>query len=243
MTEKELVLKLRQLRQIKPSQDWVSLTKKQILGEEQKQISWLSYFQPFFRLKPGYIGLVIIFVLFGLFGVTQNSLPGDLLYPVKKMVERSQAVFVSQEQKTEFSLESANKRLEEITKIAQTNQVKKLAPALEEYQASIAQVTKSLAKIAATTSDALLIKKLAEQTQKLEKNKEKLEQTYGIAGLEVEEESNPTKLLVEWLIRDLEKRTLADEQLLLFETAKKNYENGDFNTSLENLLTLSYPQE
>jgi len=137
----------------------------------------------------------------------------------------------------------ANKRLEELTKIAETNQVKKIAPALEEYQASVAEVTKKLVKVTATTSDPVVIRELAERTQELEKNKEKLEQTYGIAGLEIKEGSNPMKVLVEWLINDLEKRTLTEEQSLLFETAKKDYEAGEFNESLEKLLILSSPQE
>ena len=34
MTEKELIFKIRELRQIKPREDWVSLTKSQILGQE-----------------------------------------------------------------------------------------------------------------------------------------------------------------------------------------------------------------
>ena len=243
MTEKELIFKIRELRQIKPREDWVSLTKSQILGQEPvAEIRFLHF--PFLRFplfKPAYAGLIVVFVVFGAFGFTQSSLPGDLLYPVKKIVERSQAIFVSEKGRSQASFELANKRLEELTKIAETNQVKKIAPALEEYQASVAQVTKDLVKVTATTSDPVVIRELAEMTQELEKNKEKLEQTYGIAGLEIKEGSNPTKVLVEWLINDLEKRTLTEEQSLLFETAKKNYEAGEFNESLEKLLFLSSP--
>ncbi len=250
MTEKELIFKIRELRQIKPREDWVSLTKSRILGQERYYRSptpiisgWRVFFQPFFQLKPVFAGLIVVFVVFGAFGFTQSSLPGDLLYPVKKIVERTQAVFVSEKGRPQASIELANKRLEELTKIAETNQVKKIAPALEEYQASIAQVTKNLVKVTATTSDPVVIRELAGMTQELEKNKEKLEQTYGIAGLEIKEGSNPMKVLVEWLINDLEKRTLTEEQSLLFETAKKDYEAGEFNKSLEKLLTLSSPQE
>jgi len=39
MTEKELIGKIRGLRQIRPNRDWVSLTKSQILGEEKKYTS------------------------------------------------------------------------------------------------------------------------------------------------------------------------------------------------------------
>ena len=238
MTQKELIFKIRELRQIKPREDWVSLTKSQILGEESRNQSVASIFQLFFRLKPGYIGLAIVFVVFGAFGFTESSLPGDLLYPVKKIVERSQAVFVSEKGRSQASFELANKRLEELTKIAETNQVKKIAPALEEYQATIAQVTKNLVKVTATTSDPLVIRELAERTQELEKNKEKLEQTYGIAGLEIKEGSNPMKVLVEWFVNDLEKRTLwTEEQKELLNEMKELVEQGKYSEALELYLT------
>lgn len=240
VTEKELIGKIGELRQIRPRKDWVVLTKSQILGEEPKVL-----FFPFF--KPVLATATAFGILFGIFSLAQNSLPGDTLYPIKKMTEKSQAVFVSEEEKPAFQLKLANERLEDLTKIAETNQVKKIAPALEEYQASISEAAKNLAKITATTSDPVVVKKIAEQTQELtqelEEKKEKLEKTYGIAGLEFKEESNPTKVLVEWLIEDLESRTLTENQEELLEGAKEDFEVGDYNQALEKILLLSYPQE
>jgi hypothetical protein len=242
ITDSQLISKLQQLKTIEPSPNWVSFAKKRILGEEEKKQSWLASLM-FFNLKPAYLALGILFILFGLFGVSRSSLPGDFFYPVKKIAEKGQAIFVSEQQKTEFSLNSVSKRLEEVNKIAQTNQMGKLAPAIEEYQASVAQAAKDLASTAATTSDPMVIKKLAEQTQKLEENKVKLEKTFGIAGLETKEGSNPIKILAEWLLKDTEKRTLTDEQSSILNEAKKDYESGDFNAALTNLLSLSYPQD
>jgi hypothetical protein len=242
ITENELIFQLKQLRKIEPSQNWVLFTKKRILGEEPKKQGWLSSVL-FFELRPAYVAVAIILIASGMFGISQNALPGDFFYPVKKIAEKGQAVFVSETQKTEFSLNSVNKRLEELNQIAKSNQTEKLAPALEEYQASLVQAAKDLTRTTSTTSDPVIIKKLAEQTQKLEENKTNLEKTYGIAGLETQEGSNPVKILADWLIKDAEKRTLTDAQSAILNQAKKDFENNDFNGSLTKLLTLSYPQD
>jgi len=212
----------------------------QILGQvEAEKPSILSVFRLMFSLKPAFATLTAVLIIVGVFGFSQSSLPGDPLYYVKRISERSRMFFVANDKKPEIQLEIANKRLTELTQIAETNQVKKLAPALEEYQASIVQASKDLAKLIATTSDAEAVKKIAEQAQKLEQNKEILSKTYGIAGLEGSEEANPTKLVVGWLINDLKKRTLTEEQTVLLIGADNYYQAGDYNQALEQILEIN----
>lgn len=246
LTEKEIIEKIKNWKEIKPDPDWVFLTKKRILAKKEKNF-WRFFYFPLpksFQLKPGYISLVIIFILIGLFGITQNSLPGDFFYPIKKIAEKSQVFFVpSPEQQIEQNFESVSKRLEELEKIAQKNQTKKLIPGLKEYQESVEKVAQNLTKITASSSKPELIKKIAKETQKLEESKTKLEKTYGIVLESPEEESNPTKILVEWLIKDLENKSLTKEQLLIYNQAKEDFENKDYNGALTKLLSLSYPQE
>jgi len=232
MTEKELIGKIRELRQIQPSKDWVSLTKSQILGKEDKYNNLISVFQILFS-KPAYAGLVVVFVLFGLFGFSQNSLPGDLLYPIKKITERSQAVFVSEEELPKYNLEIANKRLEELNEIAQTNQVKKLAPAISEFQANISEAAKSLAKVKSQD-----VEKIVAQTKKLEENKKKVENVLA-TKIETEEYDDALAQLVESQIKDLEERTLTEEQMKILAEAKELYQAGNFAEALEKILLLS----
>ena len=239
MTEKELIGKIRELRQIRPSQDWVSLTKSQILGtstglsasEESKLDNIISVFHVFF-LKPAYAGLIVVFVLFGLFGFSQNSLPGDLLYPIKKITEKSQAVFVSEEELPKYNLEIANKRLEELNKIAQTNQVKKLAPAISEFQANVAEAAKSLAKVKGQD-----VEKIVAQTKKLEENKKKVEEVLA-TKIETEELDNALSQIVESQIKDLEGRTLTEAQMKILAEAKADFEAGNYSEALEKILQL-----
>jgi hypothetical protein len=263
ITEKELIAEIKELRQIKPNQTWVFSVKNRILGEQKRQsildilamkftpswglpssspspTSWARFLAKLlFQPKVALAGTSTLVILFSVLVLSQDSLPGDSLFALKRVVEKGQALFVSQGDMAKVNLETANKRLDDLTKIAKSNQVKKIAPALQEYQASLAEAAKNLIKAAATTSDSVVIKNIALETQKLEENRVKLEKVYGIAGLEAKEGENPVQLVASWLIKDLEKRTLTDEQKLIFEEAKKDYDSQNYNLTLEKILKLS----
>jgi len=221
MTSEELIGKIRELRQIKPRKDWVLLTKSQILPQEQ------PVFTPFFIFKPVYSSvLFVFFILFVLFGTSQTALPGDFLYPVKKITEKAQVVFVSETEKPKANLELANKRLEEINQIAQKNEVRKLVPAINEFQASISKVTENL-----TALKGADIKEIVKETQKLEENKKKIE-SLGIEVGETEELENAYKILAEREIKNLEQSSLTETQEEVLKEAKEYFEKGDFATAL-----------
>ena len=231
MTEKELIGKIRELRQIQPRKDWVSLTKSQVLGESARGRASVSFF-PFW--KPALATVTAFGILFGVFSFAQNSLPGDILYSIKKITEKSQAVFVSEKELPKYNLEIANKRLDELNEIAQTNQVKKLAPAISEFQANMSEAAKSLATVKGQD-----VEKIVAQTKKLEENKQKVEEVLA-TKIETEEYDNALAQIVESQIKDLESRTLTEEQKLLFEEAKADFSAGDYNQALEKILILSY---
>jgi len=231
MTEKELIGKIRELRQIQPRKDWVSLTKIQILGESARGRASVSFF-PFWR--PALATVMALGILIGAFGFAQNSLPGDILYSIKKLTEKSQAVFVSKEELPKYNLEIANKRLDELTEIAQTNQVKKLAPAISEFQANMSEAAKSLSEVKGQG-----VEKIIAQTKKLEENKQKVEEVLA-TKIETEKFDNALSRLVESEIKDLESRTLTEEQELLLEEAKADFSAGNYSQALEKILILSY---
>jgi len=227
MTEKELISKLQELRQIKPNQDWAFSLKNRILAQEPtyKEKVSVSFF-PFF--KPAFATLVSIFVLVGLFGFSQNSLPGDLLYPVKKIVERGEALFVSEQEKPQVSLELAGKRLEELAKIAQTNQARKLPQAITEFQSSANQVAKNFSKPEEITTNPQAIQKIVE----LNKEKEIVEQTLA-TQIDTEELDNTYKNLAEYFIKDLSTRTLTEEQTEVLDQMKELVNQGKYSAALE----------
>jgi hypothetical protein len=242
MTEKELIGKIRELRQIKPKKEWVVLVKKEILGEEPK-IKWNSILD-IFSYKPVLAGVVSVLIFFGLFVSAQNSLPGDLLYPIKKITERTRLIFVSEDKKPTVQLELANKRLEELSKIAQKNQVEKLAPAIEEYQASMAEAAKNLKKVT---------NEIVQKNQQLEKTKAKIESSLGVKIDETEDLENTVSNRIaeaktaEAQIKDLEGSTLNDIQQKTLEEAKQAFEDGNYRLALEKIQLfkgkLNFPQE
>ncbi|MFH1462611.1 MAG: hypothetical protein ABIG08_02895 [bacterium] len=225
--DKELIGKIRGLRQIQPSKDWVSLAKRDILGQEPG-ISFFTYF------KPVFAGLVAVFIFFGFFVSVKNSLPGDVLYSVRKAVHQGRAIFASEEEKPAFQLKLANDRLEDLTKAP----VKNLAPTISEFQANIFEAARNLSKIDATTSDSVAIQKIAEETRKLEENRQKVE-ALGVVveGEETEEFEHALAGIVGRLIKDLENRTLAEEKAEILSQMKELSERGQYSEALELYLT------
>lgn len=245
MEEKQLIGKLRKLRQIKPNPNWVVLTKSQILGQDKPSLSLSSVgycLRLFFGQRLAYAGLIFVFILVGLFGLGQKSLPGDLLYPIKKITEKSQAVFVSEENKPQASLELANKKLEELTKIAQTNQVKNLAPAINEFQASVSEAAKNLSRIDATSSDPAVVKKFVDQAKNIEKKVKEVKSLgvviEGEELSELKEVSNKLELaslvlVLKNMISDLENRTLTEKQEEILAQMKELVAEGKYSEALE----------
>jgi len=234
MQEKELIRTIKELKKIKPRKDWVLLTKEQILGTSTElSTSEEKRFELFPLFKPAYAGLFLLLFVVGLLGISSSALPGEPLYVIKRISERTQAALVPQEEESRLNLELANRRLEELGQIAKNNEVKKLAPAINEFQASVSQAAKKIA------SGGKPNKETVAQIIRLEEAKKDMEKTYGIAGLEASAESDPTKMVAEMLIEDTEQRTLSQEQLPIFEEAKTLYQEGNYSEALIKILSLS----
>jgi len=238
MDEKTLIGKIEILGQIKPRKDWVILTKKRILGEERTLpglfLDSFRVFQGlFFQYRLALASLILLFVLGGTFAFAQKSLPGEPLFMVKKITEKIRAVFVAENEKPKVQLELANKRLEDLAKIAETNDVRKLAPAIDEFQANVSEAAKNLAKAKTVGKDIIV------QTQELKKNKEKIEKTLGvnIGDKETEESLNDFyKTQAEYLINDFKNRTLTDEGKIALEKAEKEFDSGNYLEALTILI-------
>ena len=223
-SEKALISKLQELRSIKPEKDWASLTKTRILGEDTR-----LYFFPFF--KPALVGAAFAFVLLA-FGFAQNSVPGDLLYSVKKITERSQAAFVSEQEMSQYSLNLASKKVKELARVAEANRVKNLPSAITETQASISEANKSLAK----NTDPAEAKRIVDEI-------EKEMQAISSLGVVVDGEEldeliqNTDKRYAEYLIPELENNALTEEQEGILNQMKELAEEGNYSAALELYLT------
>jgi hypothetical protein len=218
----QVVRQIKKLRRIRPRKDWVLLTKDQILGEEKS----LEIF-PF--LRPAYAGAFFLLFLFGLFEFAQDALPGEYLYQLKKITERGQMILCSEEEKPRFNLELANRRLEELNKIAKENEVKKLAPAINEFQANVSEAAKNLVKMKKVDEKFIVL------TKKIEEEKEKAEEVLA-TKIETEEYDNAVAQIVKREIVEREEISLTEKQKESLEKAKAYFEEGDYNEALTELL-------
>jgi len=235
MTQNELIGKIRELRQIKPRKDWVLLTKTQILGQEETPKFELF---PFF--KPAYAGLFFLLLLAGLIEFSQGALPGDPLYSLKRITEKAQAVFVSKEEQPKLQLELTSKRLEELNKVADANRVKRLAPALNEFQKTKIVAKKEILDSIKNKSEKEAIKVVKEVAPELNKINEKQNKVYLDLGIgESREESDQTteKAVVEILINDAKNSTLTEEQKTDLAKVEEYYKSGDFQEAFQLFMT------
>lgn len=238
-TEKQLISKLQELRQIRPSNDWVVFTKEQVLGKEKTgpELSFISFIKEIqrgerfvFRHKPAFAFALALVILIGVFGFAQNSVPGDALFSIKKITEKGTSVFVSEKDQAKYDLEMAGKRLDDLFKIAEENEVKNLASAINEYKESVSKVAESLATMEN-------VKEIVEEIKKLEQKEEEVKSL----GIEIggsEELHSALAKIVETEIGDLEGKTLSEEKQGILAEAKEDYEAGDYSQALEKILLL-----
>ena len=249
MNEKQLIRHFKELAEIRPRKDWVILTKNRILGEPASAKATagngIFSFFPLFRYKLAFAPIISVLIIIGLFGFAQKTVPGDTFFSVKKMAETAQVSFSSDVEKPKTQLKLANKRLEELSRIAQANQVRSLDPAIKEFQASIAQATKDLTEMDfnVTSSDPMVLQEIVAETQKLKENKERVEAVLGTVVGNTDELTSALSRLekqtAEYLIADLSQRTLSEEDQVLLTEAKQDFEAGNYAGALGKIWLLS----
>lgn len=246
MNERNLIKKIQLLNKIEPDKDWAFSLKTQILGVNEvvpSKKGILEVFRVLPQFSLGYrfalASLVILGIMAGTVGFSQLALPGDTLYPVKRLAEKAGLLLIAKNDQPKAGFEIANKRLEELKQVAQKSQSKNLAPALNEFHSSLNEAVKGL-KTDGNLSK--LTKDLVQETEKLQANKEKVE-AMGVVVGETKGLNEALGQLVEQEIKGLEASTLSESQLKLLEEVKAEYAAGNLELALENLLLLTYPQK
>jgi len=253
MTEKELINQLKKLQEIKPRNDWVVLTREQILNEgggvagAEEKISFISQFISVFNIKP-VLKPVLAFafcfcLLFGVFALSQNALPGDLFYSLKKAQDQIRLSLASEAEKPQVQIELTKNKLAELAKIAETNQGKNLAPAVEEVQQSLKETAQTIKKVAEAETDKKVVKDFQAKVAEIERQKEEVENILAtkIEVAELDESINSYyQILVESELAELENKELTEEQTAIFNEAKELFEQAKYQEALEKILILSY---
>ena len=251
MLEKDLIKKIKELKQIKPKQEWVISCKEEIIGKSpttkerfSAAISDVFYVFNYRQiLKPALATALFAGFLIGVFTMAQNTLPGDFLYSAKKITEQIKLSFTSEQEKPKVQLAITNKKLQELTEVAEANLGKNLAPAIEEVKHSIAEAAKNLPQ-PKEIEDAVKIKqeitKLSESTQEIKTYgviTDDIDKELGVLEKNYEENLQP---IVEREIQNLENQTLTEAQEELLSEAKVYLEDGSYSQALEKIWLLSY---
>jgi len=185
--------KLSALKSVSPDAEWKYTFRQALLIKaktqsmakiyEQKLADDLGFFgfvknwQPRPALLPASAFALILFVFFGFsFGMvlaSRGSLPGDVLFPVKLAVERTQLVTKTKpNEKTQFQIEITNRRTTELVQLAKTEgdattRAEKIEQAVSEIEYQLNTVKKELPNIQTGNNPAETIKLAREATQKL----------------------------------------------------------------------------
>ena len=233
MREKDVIKQLRSLRQIKPNKDWVVFARKEIVGEE-KLVFHLS-FKPAFALSL--LGILVI----SSFALAQNSLPGDALYPLKRITEKTRLALTPQSEKPKVQLELTAERLRELKQIAKENKIEKLKPAIAEVNQTIPETARTIQKITKEKNNIENVKEIVKKVDEIEKTKKEVQALGVVVGDDELEKTSQElrKELVEEELKDLEKRSLTDNQKELLEKAKEYYQKENYSEALEIIFYLT----
>jgi hypothetical protein len=164
------------------------------------------------------------------YGLVENSLPGDMLYVVRRVAHKVQVVLIPAQEKPSYQLKLANDRMEDLAKAPARN----LVPTLNELQANISEAARDLSRIDATTSSPVMIKKIVDAAKKLEENKQKVESLGVVIGeKETNELQEALRKVTEDLIKDLDLRALSPEKQQVLVSMKDLFIQGKYAEALE----------
>jgi hypothetical protein len=237
ITQKQLIEKIKTLKEIKPRKEWAVLLKSQILAEKQVEVSipaekvgifdTLSYI--FFQRKLAYSFTVILFLAVGVFGFATYTMPGDLLFPVKKIAENSQAALTGQTMLKQDVATFTN-RINDLNQLAKAGKIDNIPSAISEINDNASELVKNLKDV--PVKNLQTIKEIAISLKTLS----------DVPGADLTENSNVKDLyqiIVQSQIDDLQETTLTDEQKKTLEDIKDLYNQGKYTDALEKILLIN----
>jgi hypothetical protein len=251
MEDKDLIVRLQTLKQIKPRQDWVVLTKNRILAND---FSEFPFWQTILR-KSNTLNLLIwgerlvfgraglatfaIFILMGLFGFVQNSNPGDMFYATKKAILQGETALVSGSQAA-LHLRVAAESAQAAKEAARTNNSKKLAAALEEYRQNLRKAAGVIDKEPKNAQNVLQITALVNQLHGESKEMEQVlhtevarEELEILTQKTLEEATTELKGLLAKELQNIASGPLTEAQQKLLQEAQSAFEQGDYSSVVE----------
>jgi len=235
-----IVKQLKNLRKVRPSASWLEsqrsfllsqIDKKEalIVGPIQERKSVFAF--PIFNiskiLRPAFgVAMILIvavssFGTIGIISASQNSLPGDPLYALKTMFEKTQMTFASSEQnKVELSIKFATQRVDELAQVASKPEKRNdIEKTVKNLNAQLVAVQESMDKLKDNNSEkaAEVAKLISNQTDAY---KESIIKTSDQLAYMMPEEREKIKTEIDQVIIEVNKTQEQAEQIIKTEEEK-----------------------
>lgn len=240
LTQKLLIEQIKALKEIKPRQEWASLLKSRILAEKQVELqvpvkqeklagimdTLSAIFVP---RKLAYAFAVVLFLVVGVFGFAQRTMPGDLLFPMKKIAEQSQAALTGQSGLKQDVL-AFNSRINDLAQVAKDGRKDNIPSAISEISANAKYLVNNLKNNPVKDSETL--KEIASSLKTLA----------NVPGTDLSVNPDVKDLyqtVVQSQIEDLEKTTLTEDQSNTLTEVKDLYEQEKYMDALEKILLIN----
>jgi AAA+ ATPase superfamily predicted ATPase len=239
LTQKQVIKAVKGLKMIKPNQEWVSLLKSQILTEQPfertisvitaKKIGLIEILKSaIFQRKMAYAFASFVFVITGIFGFAQYTMPGDLLFPIRKASEQSQAALTFQTGLKQ-NMTALNNRISDLTQASKQGRQDSIPSTIVEIKSDITELAKTLKDN--PTNSTQVIKDIASSLKTLASVPGT--DLSGMQGV-----NDLYQIVVESQINDLEKQTLTDKQKEALVKAKELYSQEEYSEALETILLI-----
>jgi hypothetical protein len=253
MEDSNLITKIKSLDNIKPNQEWVALTKKNILGQG------LSYRPSFasvighmmFQYKLAIAGLILICVTGGTWIATENALPGQSLYSVKLIGEKGLAMLGGKNQEAQeplTNLQLAVKQLAALNLVSERKLTQDVPAAVQEFAATKAAARKQVLELAQKdpANAAEIVKSVGSQIQQIDATERTVFADLGISasasGSANHDSDSSDKAIVELLLTGSQKAALTSTQQQDLAYARGLYNAGNYEGALEFYLNSSLSQ-
>lgn len=235
INEKQLIESLSELKNIKPRKEWAVLLKSQILAEQKPVQAFVNpmgfravFSSVLFQRKLGYSFAAIAFIFIGLVGFAKYTVPGDLLFPIKKMTEQSQVAIMGQTSVRQ-DVAILNNRISDLAQLSKEGRKSNIPSAVNEVNANVSQLTKNLKSN--PVKDPETIKEIASTLKTLA-------DVQGTDAGVNQDVQDLYQTVVQNQIIDLEKTTLTDDQAKTLTEVKDMYEKGKYADALEKVLMI-----
>ncbi len=233
--ERDLIRKIKELEAIKPSAEWMDTTRYKLITQieldKRADVMGVGFFQWLKQPQSFALAVCLIFIFLGgpwlTLQASKASLPGELLYSVKKATEGVQITVTSADSLTPLKMEFASRRLEELNKISEDS-----STSGEKVKEVVSELKSNLEE-ASVYADKISEDKVIAVAKKAQKIKQDLGNTKEEVSSEVQTELAEAEKAVEQI----------NEQILAALIKKKQQESGDMATTTTDQEILIFLEE